>query len=94
MKHKVKGRAAEILPARFAKVFGLCAFRMAISSRFEEELVRVGAMNRRVAHRAGLIFLCQIVESRRRSGTCIHREGMALKAQQVHLSAFEQVRIR
>ena len=54
-------------------------------------------MNRRVAQGAGLILLRLIVEAwswRRPWPGRIRREGMALQAQQVHLGALQQARIR
>src|SRR5262250_1193397 len=62
--------------------------------RLEEDLVRVRPVDRSVAHRTGLVFLRLVVERGNRSRTRIYGEGMALKANQVHLAALEQPRIR
>lgn len=64
------------------------------SLRLEEEFVRIGAVDRRVAERTRLIFLRQVVErgSRGRAAS-IHAEGMAFETEQVHLRTFQQPRI-
>src|ERR1700682_274027 len=67
--------------------------RIAASLWLEEELVRIRTVNRSMAHGAGLILLGLIMEGRNRGCSHIRGKCVALKAQQVHLCAFEKPRI-
>ena len=51
-------------------------------------------MNGRVAHRAGLILLSLVMERWSRGSRRIHRERVALQAEQVYVAALQQPRIR
>src|SRR4051812_8880981 len=59
----------------------------------KEDRAGVRAMDLCVAHSAGLVFLCLVMESRNRGSRRIDREGVALKAKRIHVGALQQPRV-
>src|ERR1043166_1374507 len=51
-------------------------------------------MNGHMAHRAGLVFLREIVKGRSGGRPCVYGESMALETQQIHLCSLQKPRIR
>ena len=63
------------------------------TSLLKEELVKIGAVNLDVAHGARLIFLALVVERGQPRHTAVLCNRVAFKAEEIHLTAFEQTRI-
>src|SRR5208282_1839149 len=96
-KRAATARLRNHMARRAGRVFaGLCISRMAslLPLRLEEKCVGVGAVDRRVAQGAGLILLRLVVEARHRGRPEVQSQGMALQAEDVHLAALQQPRIR
>ena len=61
----------------------------------EEDLTKIGAVNKRVAHGAGLVFLSLVVgrSDGRLRGHVAQRKGMALQTKQIDLTHSQQTRV-